>query len=103
MQKKKYLKKGKSHGQKINLVSGKSAKKTCALCKAQLHGVPHGAKTSATKKLSKTQKRPSAIFGGILCNKCRSMIAEETAKILSGKESLDLRAKPYVEIMLKSV
>ncbi len=101
--KKKYLKKGRTHGQKVKLVRGKTAKRQCSICGNPLEGVPHGATKSGVRKLSKTQKKPSVPFGGILCNKCRTITSEEAAKIISGKkiEEIDLRFMPFVQAILK--
>jgi ribosomal protein L34E len=101
--KRKFHKSGRQHGEKIKLVRQKTSKKTCAICPAQLSGVPHGLAKAGTRKLSKTQKRPSVPFGGVLCTGCRSLVAEETAKVLSGKkiEEVDLSMKPFVEKLLK--
>jgi len=38
----------------------------CAICKKQLHGVPR----KKLRKLSKSEKKPSRIFGGYLCSSC---------------------------------
>ncbi|MDD5163546.1 MAG: 50S ribosomal protein L34e [Candidatus ainarchaeum sp.] len=103
MSKKKYLKKGRMHGQKIKLVRGKTAKRQCSICGSKLAGVPHGATKFGVGKLSKTQKKPSVPFGGILCTVCRATAAEEAAKIISGKktEEIDLRFRPFVDAILK--
>ena len=49
-----------------------------------MHGVPHGKANAKVKKLSKTKRRPTALFAGILCTKCRSLVACEAAKIEAG-------------------
>ncbi|WP_457611700.1 50S ribosomal protein L34e [Methanocaldococcus sp.] len=41
----------------------------CALCGAQLNGVPRG-RQAEISKLSKTEKRPERPYGGYLCPKC---------------------------------
>lgn len=91
------------HGQKIKLVRGKAGKRECSICGKQLAGVPHGATKSGVGKLSKTQKRPSVPFGGVLCTECRAVTAEETAKIIAGKKigDIDLRFRPFIEASLK--
>ena len=102
-QKKKYRKKGKTHGQKIKLVRGRTAKRKCGVCGKQLHGMPHGLAKCGIGQLSKTEKRPSAPFAGALCSDCRTIVAEETAKISSGKkiEEVELRYRPFVEKTIK--
>lgn len=77
----------------------KPKKRRCANCKELLHGVPHQKKTSEIRKLSKTEKRPSVRFGGILCSKCRRTMFEEAIKVKEGvkkKEDVDLSIKKYV-------
>jgi ribosomal protein L34E len=78
----------------------------CALCKNMLHGVPHGKKINALKKLSKTQRRPSVPFAGILCGHCREMVAVETVKVAMAQKKLaqvELRVQPYVKQLQASV
>ncbi|HLD58465.1 MAG TPA: 50S ribosomal protein L34e [archaeon] len=101
--KKKYLRHGKKRGEKIHLVRRKTAKQKCGICKTPLRGVKHGADKSELHKLSKTQRKPSAPFGGMLCSECRTIVAEETAKTIAGKKifEVDLRYRPFVEITLK--
>jgi len=79
---------------------GKTGKRKCAVCKKVLHGTPHGKKASEVRKLSKTKKRPTGLFAGILCGKCRNLVAEEAAKVSSGSKKIgevELRLKKYVE------
>jgi large subunit ribosomal protein L34e len=60
---------------KVRLPGGRSvfhykkrrAKKAkCSICKGFLHGVP----TMMLRKLSKSEKAPSRIFGGVICHSC---------------------------------
>ncbi len=52
----------------------------CGECGAILHGVPAKRKNGLSK-MSKTQKRPSRPYGGVLCSKCmRKRIVEEARK-----------------------
>jgi ribosomal protein L34E len=89
------------------VVKGKKhAKLTCALCDRALHGVSHGANSSERKTQSKTHKRPTGVFAGILCGSCRSMVIIEAAKTKSGMKpmnEIDLRVKPYVQQLAKKV
>jgi len=81
-------------------VRGKAGKHLCALCKKALHGVPHGKVGSKVRKLSKTKRRPTALFAGTLCTKCRSLVVEESAKVEAGAKKLDaveLRLLKYVK------
>jgi large subunit ribosomal protein L34e len=41
----------------------------CARCGTQLHGIPRG-NPADIAKLSKTQKRPERMYGGVLCSRC---------------------------------
>lgn len=78
----------------------------CALCGDMLHGVPHGKKTNALRKLSKTQRRPSVPFAGILCGNCREMAAIETIKVAMKQKKftdVELRVQPYVKQLQASV
>lgn len=64
-----------------------------------LHGVPHGKGISAVRKLGKTQKRPSAMFGGVLSGRERSMVFVEAAKIVSGAKKIgetDVRLRRFI-------
>ncbi len=51
----------------------------CAICKKPLHGIPRN-----VKKLPKSKKRVSRIYGGYLCSKCsRELIKRKTIEKLS--------------------
>jgi len=82
----------------------KPAKHKCALCKKVLHGTPHSKTTGKITKLSKTQKRPSVPFGGVLCGQCRTKIIDEAAKVITKtkKETeLEMKSKKYVKQMIQ--
>jgi hypothetical protein len=52
------------------------------------------------RKLSKTQRRPEAPFGGILCNNCREVVTIEAIKVQMGMKKaneVELRFAPYVQ------
>jgi len=66
---------------KIRYFKGKAKKHHCALCKGILQGVAHSLRRKGVSKLSKTQKRPSVSFGGVLCTNCRKSVFEETIKV----------------------
>ena len=100
--KKKFRKsvKGKS---KVYYAKEKKAKHKCALCKNVLHGTPHSTSVGKITKLSKTQKRPSVVFGGVLCSKCRTQVTDEAIKVISKTkkgEELELKTKKYVLQMI---
>jgi ribosomal protein L34E len=93
-------------GVKIRYETGKSGKHHCARCKTVLHGVPHGKRRGEIAKLSKSEKRPSVIFGGVLCGNCRKEVIEDAAKIKAGfkeEKDVDLEIKKFVEIALRRV
>ncbi|MEM4662598.1 MAG: 50S ribosomal protein L34e [Candidatus Diapherotrites archaeon] len=87
---------------KIIIYFEKKAKKcaaSCALCHSKLAG------TVQAKKGGKSKKRPSVMFGGVLCNKCRSTVFEEALKVkenIKKLEDCDVKERPYIEQALKS-
>lgn len=96
--KKKFRKTGS--GTKRIFVKDKPGKHKCALCPRVMHGTPHGKTSSQVRKLAKTKRRPTALFAGILCNKCRGTVVEEVAKIEAGAKSMndvELRLRKYVK------
>ena len=49
--------------------------------------------------MSKSKRRPSALFAGVLCSKCRTLVVEEAAKINAGAKKpseVELRLREYV-------
>lgn len=76
-------------GSREYYVRGKTGKQHCALCGSELHGAPHGKRVSGLGKMSKTEKRPSVPFGGVLCGKCRRIVAEERAMVENNLKQLD--------------
>jgi ribosomal protein L34E len=81
----------------------KTSKHECSNCGKAMHGMPHGKTSSGVRKMGKTERRPSALFAGQLCNKCRALAVEDAAKISAGikkRENIDLRLKKYVEQLL---
>ena len=96
--KKKFRKTGS--GTKRIFVKDKPGKHKCALCSRVMHGTPHGKTSAEVRKLAKTKRRPTALFAGILCNKCRGNIVEEAAKVEAKAKSFDeveLILRKYVE------
>jgi ribosomal protein L34E len=75
-------------GTKREYFDGKNKKPTCAITGKSLHGVLHGT-TSMVRKHSKTQKRPSAPFGGILSGEAREQVFIELAKVIAGIKKMD--------------
>ena len=53
----------------IHYKKRKPSKAECAVCGAQLHGVPRE-RPYKMQNMAKTKKRPSRSYGGFLCSKC---------------------------------
>jgi len=71
---------------------------SCALCSKTLAGV------SNERNLSKSEKRPSTMFAGVLCNECRTIVVEEAVKVKQGikrLEDCEVRLRRYIEQSLK--
>ena len=61
---------------------------------------------AAIGKLAKSKKRPSAMFGGVLCSKCRNIVFDEAIKVNQESkkiEDVSLDIKNYVDSALKKV
>jgi len=98
--KKKKFRRSASGKSKRIFVKDKPGKHHCALCKRVLHGVPHGKDIAKVRKLGKTKRRPTALFAGVLCSKCRPMVVTEAAKVDAKVKKLDeveLRLQRYVK------
>ncbi len=82
----------------------KPSKHVCALCGNYLHGVPHGRRPVEVRKLSKTERRPERIFGGVLCSSCTRRVIEEAFYVKTGVKEIgevDIKMRPYVEAAMK--
>ncbi len=78
----------------VHLEKRKDTKARCALCNEILFGASH------ERGLSKSEKRPSAIFAGTLCNKCRKEVLEEAIKVKEGIKKLeecDIMQRKYIK------
>ena len=78
----------------------KPSKHRCAICGNELFGVPHGRTSSQVRKLSKSEKRPERVFGGVLCANCTKRVIELAVYVKSGAkkiDEIDIRYRPYVE------
>ena len=62
-------------------VERKKAKHSCSVCGKIMHGLPHRKLNSEVARLSKTEKRPTALLAGTLCNNCRTIVLEEAVKV----------------------
>ena len=70
---------------KVHYKSKKPKKPVCSEEGTQLHGIPR-LKASKMKKLSKSKKRPSRPFAGVLSSKAMKRKMKEKAKALFGDE-----------------
>ena len=100
--KKKKFRRTISGKSKVFFTRKKTAKRKCGLCGNILHGVPHGKTRTEVRKLSKSQRTPSVVFGGVLCSGCRSRVVEDAVKVnINLKEigSITPKERAYVQIM----
>ncbi len=51
----------------------------CANCKRQLHGIPKSTQNER-RKLAKSERTPSRIYGGYLCSGCTRELLREKAR-----------------------
>ncbi len=91
----------KSPGGKVSqkYKTKKPAKVLCALCGAKLNAVPNKS-TAEMRKLSKTEKRPQRVFGGVLCANCSRLVITEKTRVQSGalsKADVDFRHHKYID------
>ncbi|MCX6803447.1 MAG: hypothetical protein NTY48_02645 [Candidatus Diapherotrites archaeon] len=90
-------------GSKREYFKGKHKKIKCAMTGKVLAGVPHETKTGMRSK-SKTQKRPSVPFGGVLSAEAREEVFIEMGKVLAGIKEIDEvdeRHRKYVKQVMK--
>lgn len=74
----------------------------CGICSKKLQGVPKG----DLKKLSKTEKRPSILFGGVLCNTCRDSVFDDAIMLKTGlitEDKVSFKKKQYVKDAVKKI
>ena len=63
-----------------------------------MQGVARG-KRSEVRKLAKTKRRPSILFGGILSSKARDIVFEEAIKVKTGIKNINdvnIKYRQYV-------
>ncbi|HOZ35547.1 MAG TPA: hypothetical protein PLK55_01015 [archaeon] len=88
------------------LVKKKTSKHKCAVCKAILHGMPHGKRTVEVKRLSKTERRPENLLSSVLCPKCRQIAYLDAVMLkhnIKTEEDVDLRYIKYIKMILKKI
>jgi len=89
------------------VTKGKKHKKLrCAICSTVLHGVSHGANRSRMAKQAKSQRRPTGMLGGIVCNTCKRMLVVEMAKVKAGVKKMadtKISIRPYLAQIEKQV
>jgi ribosomal protein L34E len=102
-QRQKYKYKKSSSETKREYFDGKHKRQVCSLTGKKLHGVPHETKCGMLKH-SKTEKRPSAPFGGILSGEARAKVFIEMGKVLADVkkiEDVDEKYRKYVKQAMK--
>jgi ribosomal protein L34E len=86
---------------KLVILKAKKGKPHCNDCGNKLQGV-----ADDTRKYSKTERRPSAIFAGKLCNTCRTHAVEEALKVKTNvkkRDQVNLSTQRYVAEILEQV
>lgn len=53
----------------------------CAICKEPLHGMKR-MNPSKIRNISKTEKRPSRLYGGYLCANCTKELVRKKARMI---------------------
>lgn len=79
----------------------KPAAARCALCHEELQGVPRRS-TGRMAKLSKTQKRPERLFGGVLCANCTHEVVVDRTRLQAGsirEEDVPLTRLKYIRAL----
>ena len=89
-------------GTKDTYHKNKPSKVTCAVTGECLKGVPH-ARKSKVSKLSKTKKRPSVPFGGVLSSKAREQVFIETGKVVAGIKTIDDVDEKYKKYVKQAI
>ncbi len=88
-------------GTKIVRKKSRQSKQHCAVCKRRLAGTPKGG-VSGIRKLAKTKRRPTAAFGGVLCNRCKRLAVEQSFLVKEkAKKSEDIspEIRKYAEMV----
>jgi ribosomal protein L34E len=93
-------------GSKTKMVSARHSKRTDAITGETLHGVAHGATLTQMRRLSKTARRPSRKFGGVLSSKNTRRVLTESGLVAAGAkriEDVELRYRKFVEQALQGM
>lgn len=88
------------------VVKKKTSKHKCAVCKATLHGMPHGKRPLEVKRLRKTERRPENLLSSILCPKCRKVAYLDAVMLkqnLKTEKDVDLRYLKYIKMIMKKI
>lgn len=67
----------------------------CPLC---------GVKLAVRREGAKSKKRPSRVFGGVLCSRCSFDVVKLSAKIVGGQiklEDVDMERRKFVRQMVR--
>jgi len=75
----------------------------CALCARILQAVPRRSR-SQLAKLSKTEKRPERVYGGVLCAACSQQIVKEKTRLATGtllRSEVPITHLKYIQGMKK--
>jgi len=84
----KYKHKKTKSGTKREYFDKNHKKQKCAITGKTLSGVPYGRQCERAKH-SKTEKRPSAPFGGVLSGEARAEVFTELGKVVAGVKKID--------------
>ncbi|MEW5955812.1 MAG: 50S ribosomal protein L34e [Candidatus Micrarchaeota archaeon] len=75
----------------------------CALCACILQAVPRRGR-SEMAKLSKTEKRPERVYGGVLCAACSQQLVKEKTRLATGvllRSEVPITHLKYIQGMKK--
>ncbi|MFA6268676.1 MAG: hypothetical protein WCW13_01250 [archaeon] len=101
-QRQKYRHRKSSTKTKREYFDGKHKLQVCSLTGKKLHGVPHETKCGMLKH-SKTEKRPSVPFGGVLSGEARAKVFIEMGKVLAGVKKLDEVDEKYRKYVKQAI
>ncbi|MDD4983491.1 MAG: hypothetical protein PHH82_01470 [Candidatus ainarchaeum sp.] len=85
---------------RISLIRQKKTKVSCGICKDRILSANNN------RGLSKTEKRPSVVFGGVLCSTCRDKVFENAIKVKIGakkEDDLTVTMKKFVSQAIKRI